>query len=50
MRLTPLLTDLVPDAKVGDWVLVHAGVAITVLDAAEAKEAEELLAEIERLS
>lgn len=47
---TEVMLDLVPDAKVGDWVLVHAGVAITVLDAAEAKETYELLAEIERLS
>ena len=41
---------LTPEAREGDWVLVHAGVAITVLDAAEAKETYELLAEIERLS
>ena len=29
---------LVPDAGVGDYVLVHAGYAITVLDEAEARE------------
>ena len=34
---------LVPEAKLGDWVLVHAGLAITVLDAAEAKETYDLL-------
>jgi hydrogenase expression/formation protein HypC len=28
---------LLPEAAVGDWVLVHAGVAITILDEAEAK-------------
>jgi len=28
---------LLPEAKVGDWVLVHAGVAITILDEAAAK-------------
>ncbi len=28
---------LLPEATVGDWVLVHAGVAITILDEAEAK-------------
>ena len=26
----------VPDARVGDFVLVHAGIAIVVIDAAEA--------------
>lgn len=29
---------LLPEATVGDWVLVHAGVAITVLNEAEAKQ------------
>ena len=29
---------LLPDAKVGDYVLVHAGFAISVLDEAEALE------------
>ena len=37
---------LVPEAKVGDWVLVHAGHAITVLDEAEARETYELLKEV----
>lgn len=37
---------LVPDAKVGDYVLVHAGFAISVLDEAEANETLELLREI----
>ncbi len=27
-----------PEAKVGDWVLVHAGYALSVLDEAEALE------------
>ncbi|NLX14953.1 MAG: HypC/HybG/HupF family hydrogenase formation chaperone [Phycisphaerales bacterium] len=27
-----------PDARVGDWVLVHAGFALNVLDEAEALE------------
>ncbi len=27
-----------PEAKVGDWVLVHAGFALSVLDEAEALE------------
>lgn len=38
-----VLTALVPEAKVGDWVLVHAGMAIAVLDEAAALEAFELL-------
>jgi len=29
---------MTPDAGEGDWVLVHAGFAITVLDEAEARE------------
>jgi hydrogenase expression/formation protein HypC len=37
---------LVPDAKVGDYVLVHAGFAISVLDEAEAGETLDLLREI----
>ena len=28
---------LLPNAKAGDWVLVHAGFAITLLDEAEAQ-------------
>jgi len=37
---------LVPDAGVGDYVLVHAGFAISVLDEAEAQETLDLLREI----
>jgi len=37
---------LVPAAKVGDYVLVHAGFAISVIDEAEANETLELLREI----
>ena len=37
----------VPEAKVGDYVLVHAGFAITVIDAAEALRTLAYLAEIE---
>ena len=40
---TEVLVTLVPEAKVGDWVLVHAGYAITQLDEAEAKETYDLL-------
>jgi len=35
---TTVAIDLVPDAKVGDYVLVHAGFALTIVDEAEAKE------------
>jgi hydrogenase expression/formation protein HypC len=35
----------VPRAEVGDFVLVHAGVAITVLDAEEARETLQRLSE-----
>ena len=34
---------MTPDANEGDWVLVHAGFALTVLDETEAKETWELL-------
>ncbi|MBN1942463.1 MAG: HypC/HybG/HupF family hydrogenase formation chaperone [Phycisphaerae bacterium] len=34
---------MTPDAHLGDWVLVHAGFAITVLDEAEARETFESL-------
>jgi len=37
--------DLVPEAKVGDWVLLHAGFAIQILDAEAAAETLELLRE-----
>ena len=37
----------VPEAKVGDYVLVHAGVAISVIDEAEAEKTLAYLAEWE---
>jgi len=37
---------LVPEAQVGDYVLVHAGFAISVLEEAEADETLELIREI----
>ena len=37
---------LLSDTKVGDWVIVHAGFAITRLDENEARETLELLREI----
>jgi len=38
-----VLVSLVPEATVGDWVLVHAGFAITALDESEAMETYDLL-------
>jgi hydrogenase expression/formation protein HypC len=35
--------DLVPEAGVGDWVLVHAGFAIQIVDEEFANETLELL-------
>ncbi|GAW91119.1 HypC/HybG/HupF family hydrogenase formation chaperone [Calderihabitans maritimus] len=37
---------LLPDAKVGDWVLVHAGFAIQVLHEQDAMETLKLLEEL----
>lgn len=38
--------DLTPEASVGDYVLVHAGFALQVVDEEYAKETLEMLAEI----
>ena len=40
---------LTPDAKVGDFVLVHAGFAIEVIDAEQARETIEVLRDLEEL-
>ena len=42
-----VILALVPEAKVGDWVLVHAGCAIAVLDPAEARETFDVLKEMD---
>ena len=39
--------DLTPQANVGDYVLVHAGFAIEVVDADSAKETIELVKQLE---
>jgi len=44
---TDVILTLVPEAKVGDWVLVHAGYAITILDEADAKATYDLLSQID---
>lgn len=37
---------MTPEAAVGDWVLVHAGFAITMLDEDEARETWAVLTEV----
>lgn len=41
-------TTLLPKAKLGDLVLIHAGFAISLVDEKEAKETWELLAQIDK--
>ncbi len=38
--------QLTPEAKVGDYVLLHTGYAISVIDPAEAEETLKLLKEL----
>ena len=42
--------QLVPEARVGDYVLVHTGFAINVLDEEEARETLALFSELEEAS
>lgn len=48
-RLT-VSTIMVPEATVGDWVLVHAGFAITALPEDEARETWAYLQELDELN
>ena len=41
--------SLVPEVKEGDFVIVHAGFAIQILDSTEAEKTLELFKEIEKL-
>ena len=41
---------LTPEARVGDYVLLHTGYSINVIDAAEAEETLELLRQISEVS
>jgi hydrogenase expression/formation protein HypC len=43
-------TTLLPEAKLGDLVLVHAGFAISLVDEEEAKKTWELFAEIDKFT
>jgi hydrogenase expression/formation protein HypC len=38
--------ELTPEAKTGDYVLLHTGYAISIIDAAEAEETLKLLREM----
>ena len=40
---------LTPDARVGDYVIVHTGFALNVLDEKEAQETLQIFAEMEAL-
>ena len=40
----------VPEAKIGDYVIVHAGLAISVLDEEEASRTLEYLREIQEIN
>jgi len=42
--------QLTPEAKVGDYVLLHTGYAISIIDAAEAAETLKLLREMAEAS
>lgn len=39
----------VPDAKIGDWCLVHTGMAISIISEEEAKKSLKYFEEIEEL-
>lgn len=42
--------QLTPEAKVGDYVLLHTGYAISIIDPAEAEETLKLLRELSEAS
>jgi hydrogenase expression/formation protein HypC len=42
--------QLTPEARVGDYVLLHTGYAISIIDPAEAEETLKMLREISELS
>lgn len=42
--------QLTPEARVGDYVLVHTGYAINILDEEQAKETLQMLSEIAEMS
>lgn len=48
--VTEISTEFVKDIKPGDYVIVHAGCAIEVLDEDEAKKTLDMFRELEELS
>ena len=42
--------SLTPSAQVGDWVLVHAGFAIEVIDAEQAEETIQIVRELDEIA
>jgi len=44
--LKDISVEWVPEAKVGDYVVVHAGSALTILDKKEAEETLEIFRQI----
>jgi hydrogenase expression/formation protein HypC len=42
--------QLTPEAKVGDYVLLHTGYAISIIDATEAEETLQLLRQLSEAS
>ncbi|MBA4501787.1 HypC/HybG/HupF family hydrogenase formation chaperone [Marinobacterium marinum] len=51
VNLTCVLTDNIrPESLLGQWVLVHTGFAMSLIDAAEAQHTLTLLAELEAFS
>jgi hydrogenase expression/formation protein HypC len=42
--------EVIPDAKPGDWTIVHAGFALNLLCEEEAKETLEMLREMSELA
>ena len=47
---TEAVITLTPQAKVGNWVLIHAGYAITIVDEMDARETFSILREMGRLN
>jgi hydrogenase expression/formation protein HypC len=41
--------EALPDAKVGDWTIIHAGFALNILSESEAKETLDLFREMDML-
>ncbi len=41
--------EWVPEAKIGDYVIVHVGFALNIVDEKEAEETLEMISEIEAL-